>query len=277
MQSRLLPILPFINYKYEGRYYKLIKNNDSGQLETFPIDIRDTLSYDLKNQDLDGLVNRLNNIFSAQNNSLVSLSNEFLPVDLDQAVSFNKATKTLNSKYSMINLFSIREVRSLLFSGFSHACLQFKNKHGFAYNINDVIFETDIEAKRAGFDLSEKSIPGARRPIVLDDLYLARRIELLKLNPLDTFIIDIKTLYDNVPFWHCLFNHITRSYEESLKTAEEWVKGCTFLGRANQKTKQGILALGDQAYKLSKSNADKIKEIEIQNRILYSKLGHYWG
>jgi hypothetical protein len=277
MQSRLFPILPFSNYKYEGRYYKLIKKNESGQLETYPIDIRDSLSYYLKNQDLDGLVNRLNKIFSMQNNSLASLSNEFLPVDLDQAVSFYKATKTLNPNYRIINLYSIRDVKSMLFSGFSHACLQFKNKHGFAYNVNDVIFETDIDAKRAGFDLSEKSIPGARRPIVLDDFYLARRIELLKLNPLDTFIIDIKTLYDNVPFWHSLFNHITRSYDESLKTAKEWAKGCSFLGRANQKTEKGILTLGDQPFRLSKSNADRIKEIEFQNRILYSRLGHYWG
>lgn len=275
LQSLILPFLPLKSYTYQGRYYKLILDDSKNIIKVKPGKIKNSLSEYARSP---GEFNHsVNKIFKDQNNHVACISLEMLPAELDHVVRLIKSIEKKSDNFRIIYLFSVREIPAFVQSGFSHACLQHLEVKGYPYSINEVIFETLDDAAKEGFTQDSLLKIGGKRPILLENLKLAKIIKQLEIIKANTFIIKTSSLYSNHQLWFNFLLQITQTYEESCITASKWVNQMNTLNPTNQSTSQANNRLEKKYIELNIENKQRLLEIETINNENYPTLGHYWG
>ena len=274
LQSLILPFLPLKNYTYEGRHYKLIVDSSRNIINFKPIMLSKTLSSHIYEPAI--LIEKLIEIFKEQTNHIACLSEELLPSNPDQVYNLIQLIKQALSEVKIIYLFSVRDLIPMVISGYSHACLQHLEVKGYAYSINEVIFETFKDASKEGYSKEALHTVGSKRPILIENFYLAKMIEDMKTNKSDTFIINVTSLFRNQQCWFELLLNITKDFDDSYSTASQWVQLLGELSPVNKKTMLAKSKIGKNNRSLNLANSNRFEKVDIQNRESYCRLGHYW-
>lgn len=274
LQSTILPYLPLKNYTYQGRYYKLIIDSSRRIVSFRPVVKKERLINYIEQPEL--VVEKLIQIFKGQTNQVVCLSEELLPTNPDEVSNLFYLIKQSLSEVKIIYLFSIRDLIPMVISGYSHACIQHLKMKGFSYSINEVIFETFVDAQKAGYSNESLNEFGAKRPIIMENFYLAKMIENLKTNKSNTFILNVNSLFTNQQLWFELLLNITKEFDETYSIAEQWVQLLGELSPVNTKTQLAKMRIEKDKRSLNQINSNKLNLIDIENKITYCTLGHYW-
>tara|TARA_B100000482_G_C12444789_1_gene234569 strand:+ start:126 stop:623 length:498 start_codon:yes stop_codon:yes gene_type:complete len=164
----------------------------------------------------------------------------------------------------------------MVISGYSHACLQHLEFKGSAYSINEVIFETFMDAAKEGYSKESLHEPWAKRPILIENYYLAKMIEELNTNKSNTFIINVNSLFNNHQIWFELLLNITKDFDNSNNITIKWMKLLGELKPLNNKTGYAKTKIEESKRTLNNINSNRLREVDILNKQNYSKLGHYW-
>ncbi|WP_028953315.1 hypothetical protein [Synechococcus sp. CC9616] len=274
LQSMVLPFLPLKNYTYEGRHYKLLVDSSLNIINFKPIEIKQTLFNHIYEPDI--LVEKISQLFNGKTNHIACLSNELLPTSPEQVSKLIHLVKKSCSGLKLIYLFSIRDIIPMVISGYSHGCLQHLEVEGYAYSINEVIFETFKDAYKEGYSIESLFTAGGKRPIIIENYYLAKIIEELNTSISDTFIINVNSLFKNQQIWFELLLNITKSFDDSYSIARQWVESLEKLGPVNRKTIVAKSKIEESKRTLNLINSQRLRQVDILNKEKYSKLGHYW-
>ena len=275
LQSMVLPFLPLKNYTYEGRHYAFVLDHSRNIINFQAIEKKNALSNYIYDPDI--LVDKISHLFNGKKNHIACISHELLPSSPAQVSNLIHLINKSFSELKLIYLFSIRDIMPMVISGFSHACLQHLKDKGYAYSINEVIFETFKDASKQGYSRESLFTAGAKRPILIENYYLAKMIQELHTNKSNTFIIDVNSLFKNHQTWFELLLNINKNFDDSYNVATKWVHLLEEFRPINKKTHMAKLYIEEDLRVPNQLNYNRLMQVDRLNKENYCKLGHYWN